>query len=128
MEVRSPRARCRRGWFFLRAVREESVAYLSPSFWRLPGSLWCSLASVASIQSLLSSHSVLPVCVSVFEFSLFCQDIGHNGLGPTLIYICVCVSSVVADSLQLHGLKPTILLYPWNFQGKETGVGHHFQL
>ena len=40
--------------------------------------------------------------------------------------MCVCVSSVVADSLQTHGLKPTRLLCPWNFRDKETGVGCHF--
>ena len=28
--------------------------------------------------------------------------------------------------LQLHGLKPTGLLCPWNFSGKTTGVGCHF--
>ena len=36
--------------------------------------------------------------------------------------------SVVADSLRPHGLKPTILLWPWNFPGKNTGVGCLFLL
>ena len=40
---------------------------------------------------------------------------------------CVCVShSVVPNSLQLHDLKPTRLLCPWNSPGKNTGVGCHF--
>ena len=38
-----------------------------------------------------------------------------------------CVSrSVVPDSLQPHGLQPTRLLCPWDFPGKDTGVGCHF--
>ena len=31
--------------------------------------------------------------------------------------------SVVSDSEQPHGLQPTRLLHPWNFQGNSTGVG-----
>ena len=36
--------------------------------------------------------------------------------------------SVVSNSLRLHGLSPTRLLQPWNFPGKNTGVGCHFLL
>ena len=36
--------------------------------------------------------------------------------------------SVVSDSLQPHGLQPTRLLCPWDFPGKNTGVGCHFLL
>ena len=31
--------------------------------------------------------------------------------------------SVVSDSLQSHGLQPTMLFYLWNSPGKNTGVG-----
>ena len=41
---------------------------------------------------------------------------------------CVCVHSVVSDSLWPHGLRPARLLCPWNFPGKNTGVGCHFLL
>ena len=34
--------------------------------------------------------------------------------------------SVMSDSLWPHGLQPTRLLCPWNFPGKNTGVGYHF--
>ena len=52
------------------------------------------------------------------------------------IFVCVCVCvcvcvwnhSVVSDSLQPHGLQPTRLLCPWDFPGKNTGVGCHFLL
>ena len=33
--------------------------------------------------------------------------------------------SVVSDSSQPHGLRPTRLLRPWDFPGKSTGVGCH---
>ena len=36
--------------------------------------------------------------------------------------------SVVSNSLLPHGLLPARLLCPWNFPGKNTGVGHHFLL
>ena len=34
--------------------------------------------------------------------------------------------SVVSDSLRPHGLQLTRLLCPWDFPGKDTGVGCHF--
>ena len=40
----------------------------------------------------------------------------------------VCVCSVMSNSLWLHGLQPAKLLYPWDFAGKNTGVGCHFLL
>ena len=33
--------------------------------------------------------------------------------------------SVVSDSLQSHGLQPTMLLCPWDFPGKSAGEGCH---
>ena len=39
-----------------------------------------------------------------------------------------CVRSVVSYSLQPHGLWPTRLFLPWNFLGKNTGVGCCFLL
>ena len=38
---------------------------------------------------------------------------------------CVCVFSVVSDCLQPHGLQSSRLLCPWNFPGKNTGVGYY---
>ena len=34
----------------------------------------------------------------------------------------------MSDSLRPHGLWPTRLLRPWDFPGKNTGVGCHFFL
>ena len=42
--------------------------------------------------------------------------------------LCCVSHSVVLDSLQPHGLKPTRLLCPWDAQAKNTGVGCYFLL
>ena len=42
--------------------------------------------------------------------------------------VCVHVHSVVSNSLTPHGLWPTRLPCPWNFPGKNTGMGCHFLL
>ena len=40
--------------------------------------------------------------------------------------MCVCDScSVMSDSLQPHGLQPAWFLCPWDFPGRNTGVGCH---
>ena len=44
-----------------------------------------------------------------------------------LCMLCV-LNSVVSNSLELHGLQATRLLCPWNFPGKNTGVGCHLFL
>ena len=41
--------------------------------------------------------------------------------------VCMRVLSRVWP-LETHGLQPTRLLSPWNFPGKNTGVGCHFLL
>ena len=51
-------------------------------------------------------------------------------LTTAIAIMCVlCVSrSVVPDSLRPHGLQSTRFLCPWDFPGKDTGVGCHFLL
>ena len=41
---------------------------------------------------------------------------------------CCCVTSVVSDSVRPHRRQPTSLPRPWDFPGKNTGVGCHFLL
>ena len=47
---------------------------------------------------------------------------------PFLTFISVSVSHSVPNSLWPHGLQPIRLLCPWDFPGKDTGVGCHFLL
>ena len=42
-------------------------------------------------------------------------------------FVCVCVL-LMSDSLPPHGLLPTRLLCPWDFPGKNAGVGSNFLL
>ena len=49
-------------------------------------------------------------------------------LGIGLPCVCVFSCSVVLNSLKSHGLGPTRLLCPWNFPGKNIGMGCHFLL
>ena len=42
--------------------------------------------------------------------------------------LCYCARPVSSDSFQSRGPEPTTLLCPWNFPGKNTGVGCHFLL
>ena len=44
------------------------------------------------------------------------------------MYVYMFSHSVVSDSLWPRGLVPARLLCPWNFSGKNTGVGCHFLL
>ena len=46
------------------------------------------------------------------------------------ICVCVCVSLVTQSCLTLrpYGLQPPRLLCPWDFSGKNTGMGCHFFL
>ena len=44
------------------------------------------------------------------------------------VCLCVCTHSVMSDSLRPHGLQHARFLCPWNFPGKNTGVGCHFLL
>ena len=48
------------------------------------------------------------------------------------VRVCVCVHTlsraIMSNSLQPQGLQPTRLLCPWDFPGKNTGVGCHFLL
>ena len=42
-----------------------------------------------------------------------------------MLLLLLLSRSVVSDSSRPHGLKPPRLLCPWDFLGKNTGVGSH---
>ena len=41
------------------------------------------------------------------------------------VTFCESESEVMSDSLRPHGLQPTRLPFPWDFPGKDIGVGCH---
>ena len=47
-------------------------------------------------------------------------------LPQSSLWLPVPAHSVISDSLQPHRLQPARLLCPWDFRGKNTGVGCHF--
>ena len=49
-----------------------------------------------------------------------------TGWVPQPPFLAVCVSRVL--TLPSHGPEPAMLLCPWDFPGKNTGVGCHFLL
>ena len=63
------------------------------------------------------TYNSLMLSINVFLYALM---LSNN--------VCVCICSVVSDSLRFHVLWPTKLLWPWNFPDKNTGMGCHFLL
>ena len=51
-----------------------------------------------------------------------------RGIWLWSFYVYVWVSWVVSYSLWPYGLQPARLFCPWDFPGKNTGVGSHFFL
>ena len=51
-----------------------------------------------------------------------------TGLALLCASVCALGCSVVSDSLEPRGLQPARFLSPWDFPGKNTGVGCHFLL
>ena len=52
------------------------------------------------------------------------SNVARSWLCCNRMYMCVSCS-VVSNSLRTHGLEPTRFLCPWDFPGKNTGVGFH---
>ena len=52
----------------------------------------------------------------------------NSSFSRTWDVLSVCAHSVISHSLWPQGLQPARLLCPWNFSGKNTGVGCHFLL
>ena len=68
-----------------------------------------------------------PQTLSVHPFSATMHLHNLTVLSPMpLLLLFSC--SVVSNSQQPHGLSATRLLCPWDFPGKNTGVGCHFLL
>ena len=77
-------------------------------------------------------------CLNKLELWDVCEGKTQGSVGPNLVgplshqgspipvHVCCAQSSVLSNSLQPHGLWPTRLLCPWDYPGKNTGVGCHF--
>ena len=47
------------------------------------------------------------------------------GVNQCWVFFCCLLAKSCPTLLQFHGLRPIRFLCPWDFPGKNTGVGHH---
>ena len=66
----------------------------------------------------------LQFCLCVFPFTAF--TLQFHLFSP--LWLLLFGLSITSNSLWPHGLWPTRLLCPWDFPGKNTGVGCYFLL
>ena len=106
------------------------LLYLCGCFFPLFFSGWCW--KVTFLRSFLQ-----PAVKGVFPFSSHALPWCRVSLIPyhwELLCVCVCVCmcvyehSVMSNCLWPHGMHPTRPFCPWDFPGKNTGVGCHFLL
>ena len=95
---------------------------------RAPGLLNTASGSPVSIQGFLGEDvsSIWVLQISLEEFNTNLSVITVSQGKATVV--CVCVCSIVSNSLWPHGLQPARLLCPWASPSKNTGVGCHFLL
>ena len=87
-------------------------------------------------RSFLKSYFNVLICISQHIFTYFFNFFWHYQFIILfslirlvfLCWFCVLSRSVMSDSLWSQGLQPARLICPWNFPGKNTRVGCHFQL
>ena len=107
---------------------QKNLEVLS-TFYRL-----INLAKVRQLETIKdqiqsASHSK---CVSLSSLKciynqIYCVLLLENRKKYILCFlrICVCMSSIVSDSLQPHGLELTRLLLSMEFSRQDAGVGYH---
>ena len=76
-------------------------------------------------------------CLSAYlDGSLYCSFLSHlkHSRNPRfyykskILFVVVVSRSVLSDSLRVRELSPARPLCPWDFPGKNTGMGCHFLL
>ena len=83
------------------------------------------LCFIQSTDHGLTLHPLILNPVDCLSPSLECQFHEGRDLFVTVTPSESVSCSVVSNSLWPHGLQPARLLCPWNFPGKNTGVGCH---
>ena len=81
---------------------------------------------------ILSLHSVfLHLLLNEIHFFIYQGKFAFDGMAVLYKYPvldCVCSFTQSCLTLRSHELQPARLLCPWDFPGKNTGVGCHFIL
>ena len=87
--------------------------------------LQCQLAFVMNVW-IDAGHSVCWASLEMEQRSRIQMKLWWYSLCMVATSQSACsVASVMSDSLRPLGLKPTRLLCPWDFPGKNTGLGCH---
>ena len=111
-------------WFSIFSLRESFTRRASEI--HLWFSFWCFIEKPSFFHSFIhENYWLFPFYSNNLAFILHSFSYEYFTLG---IYMCILSSSVGFDSLSPHGLYPTRLLCPWNFLGKNTGMGCYFFL
>ena len=107
----------------LKEQREQNTSSFRPC-------ALCLLWGRQTINTLLVSHGLSQLTPRALLKVESIYRYGNQGsLGLDLSeHACACACSVVSNSLQPHGLQSTSFLCPWDFPGKNTGVGCRFFL
>ena len=110
---------------------------LSCLLWWLPPHAWLNAYLTVSDSSALNAMHCCPVLRMWASWTLLTYLFSISVvvtvlfLLKSIISICCCccwVASVVSDSVRPHRRQPTRLPCPWDFPGKNAGVGCHFLL
>ena len=108
------------------------LSLLHPSYPpKLVGSLEPSIPPLSMSKMTSTSHGFSSSERSLLN--IYCTDLSLRGIQTRtkkqsvlcLVFPTVGRRSVMSDSLRPHGLQPTRLLSPWDFSGKNAGVGCH---
>ena len=115
-------------------LEKEMATHSSVLAWRIPGT--GEPGGLPSMGSHRVGHNWSDLAAAAFyckhiQFILSLMGFPLNKIEQIadeylIKRVCVCVCSVAPDSLQPHRLQPARLLCPWDFPGKNTGVGCHF--
>ena len=84
--------------------------------------VWCHQNILTQAWSLYSQAVTLGI-LEVFKLKPIFKSRLWYSKGTVSSRCCVLSHSVVSDSLRPRGLYPARLLCPWNFSGKNAGVG-----
>lgn len=101
----SLRSRCLQAWFLPRL--QESVVCFAPGFWRLAGTLWCSLdasPSSALLLPLVSSLCICPKFPSVRGYQSQWVSRTPLGLHPNFTTFAVTLYPQIRSHSESRGL------------------------
>ena len=119
--------------FAIHQCESATVAHVSLPSWTPPTSLFTPVLWVVPEHWLCMLCFMHWTCTGhllyIWYYTCFNAILSNH---PTLTFSCCfcycCITSVVSDSVWPHRRQPTRLPRPWNFPGKNTGVGCHFLL